>query len=104
MLAPRGTTITQNGYIREYDSSSIVYKTLVLDDIRPTNPHFTEIKIGGKGYFFREEIVFSQINIPENYSRQISSLLTNEPVEIPGDPVLFRIWQLEYIEKGLRDY
>lgn len=35
---------------------------------------------------------------------KIDRLLASEPSEIPDDPLLFRIWQLEYIERGLREY
>ena len=35
---------------------------------------------------------------------KIDRLLATEPTEIPDDPLLFRIWQLEYIENGLREY
>jgi len=34
----------------------------------------------------------------------IDALVKNEPETIPENDLLFRIWQMEYIEKGLREY
>ena len=34
----------------------------------------------------------------------IENLLTNEPNNIPQSDFLFKIWQMEYIENGLREY
>jgi hypothetical protein len=35
---------------------------------------------------------------------EVEQLLQNEPDEIPADELLFKIWQFEYIEKGLREF
>ncbi len=46
--------------------------------------------------------VFDQLNLAIEDKKRIDELLENEPDIPPADDLLFKIWQLEYIEKGLR--
>jgi hypothetical protein len=48
--------------------------------------------------------VLNTVAIDSAIKDKIDRLLAAEPREIPDDPLLFRIWQLEYIEAGLREY
>jgi len=97
-------TITQNGYIREYSGDSILYKTIRLTNNRNDMPNLNELALNGNKYFYSAETVLKETNLPVNYREKIQQLFTREPKKIPEDPLLFKIWQLEYIENGLRSY
>lgn len=95
--------ITQNGYIRECTDQSLVYKTIKLSKkFTNTNSH-QQIELNGGKYFFSESVVFSE-DIPSLYKSELEVLFKHEPNNVPIDPFLFKVWQFEYIEHGLRAY
>ncbi len=104
MLAPKEAMITQNGYIRELDSNSITYKALKLYQDNSHQMNLKTVDIHGKQYYYDEKIVLNRKDLTQSDIQQINQLIKKEPNEIPNDPLLFNIWQLEYIEKGLRNY
>ncbi len=96
--------ITANGYIRQWLDETIGYDSIRIYDKKPDRQNTQELKLNHKNYFYTRESVLNPVEIPSSSKNEIESLLNNEPVEIPEDPLLFRIWQLEYIERGLREY
>ncbi|MBN1951708.1 MAG: radical SAM protein [Bacteroidales bacterium] len=100
-IAP-GSTITNNGYLREYDGDSISYQMIKLFNQPDKLPGALPVDVEGKKYFYSLIRVFSKNNLSAEYQNQINKLLENEPDVPPGDPLLFKIWQYEYIETGLR--
>lgn len=103
-LTSPNAMITENGYLREFTDNSIVYKNLRLYDSIKNQMSLKNILIDNKQYYYNEIIVLKEDNLYDQYIKSISELIQKEPHEIPSDPLLFKIWQLEYIEKGLRNY
>jgi len=103
-LASPDSKISENGYVRDFVNDSVFYNALKLTDINPVQNNHRKIKIGNKEYYYRYERVFAETNLSEDCTEKINNLINSEPDEIPTDPLLFKIWQLEFIEKGLRDY
>jgi pyruvate formate-lyase activating enzyme-like uncharacterized protein len=104
ILAHPGDVVSENGFIRVADQSGIQYKKITLTDVSPEKNSFEEFKLENKSYFFKKETVLNKMNLSEEEMKEIEELLKQSPETIPGDPLLFKIWQLEYIEKGLREY
>jgi hypothetical protein len=52
----------------------------------------------------KSETAMKNQNLDSVLKTQVEKLIESEPIEIPEDEMLFRIWQMEYIEKGLREY
>ncbi|MEZ5069918.1 MAG: radical SAM protein [Bacteroidales bacterium] len=103
---PSGGVLTSNGYLR-YDEGS---------DLR-----YTAFRVGGKGApvypsdrvwemplsipsALIETRVFDLRGLTPVQRREVDRMLEVEPSVPPSDPLLFRIWQLEYVEQGLREY
>lgn len=103
-LAGPDEVITEKGFIREFDSESIGYKAMVISDntVPPTNS--TPLKLEFKTYHFKKETAFKTETIDEEQKSEVANFLEKQPDEIPDDPLLFKIWQMERIEKGLREY
>lgn len=95
--------ISQNGYIREVDGDSISYKTIKLlnDSTDLKNANWT--KINKKVFPYILYTVFTEGNLTTELQKSIQNLMSFEPNTPPEDPLLFKIWQHEYIESGLRD-
>jgi len=96
--------ITANGYIRQSVDETIGYDSIRIYDKNPDRQNTEELKLNHKNYFYTRQSVLNPVEIPTSSKNEIESLLKNEPDEIPEDSLLFRIWQLEYIERGLREY
>ena len=96
------SSVTENGYIREYRGSSICYYTVKLFSNSEQLSNLSTVNIDGKIYTFSIAKVFDQLNLAIEDKKRIDELLENEPDIPPADDLLFKIWQLEYIEKGLR--
>lgn len=103
-LASNTTTITQSGYLREYSGDSISYKTIKLYEQKPEHVDFKKLILPEKIYYYTETILLNKTNLSSEYIERINQIIENEPHEIPSDPLLFKVWQLEYIENSLRDY
>lgn len=95
--------ITENGYIREYTGDTISYKTVLLSNAASNFQKLSKIEFEGKKYFYNIVTVFHQ-KIPLHDQSEIQKLLETEPADIPHNSFLFKVWQYEYIEKGIRDY
>uniref|UniRef100_UPI003217512E radical SAM protein n=1 Tax=uncultured Draconibacterium sp. TaxID=1573823 RepID=UPI003217512E len=103
-LAGPEEIISSKGYIQEFNNDSIAYKTISLRDTTLNSNNYSELKLDHKTYFLSKETVLKKIELDSQAKSHVNSLLLKEPDEIPSDPLLFNIWQCEYIEKGLREY
>ena len=102
-LAAPDETITDKGFIRKYNDNTISYKALVLSDQNNTSAKTEEINLPHKKLFVKTENAMAQVLLQPKEKAEVDELLTKEPEKIPTDPLLFNIWQMEYIEKGLRE-
>ncbi|MBN1117075.1 MAG: radical SAM protein [Bacteroidales bacterium] len=91
--------ITQKGYIREQNQREINYYSVKLDDIENSSPNSSELALIHKAYAFNKTLIKKISTNPE-----ITCLIQTEPEVIPENDEIFDIWNLEYIEYGLRDY
>lgn len=96
--------ITEKGFLREYNGLQITYKAFVISEKGTANSNTVEIRLADKSCFIKTETVLSVTVENQEQKKKLDDLLHNEPEMIPADDFLFRIWQMEYIEKGLRDY
>ncbi len=92
-------TITDAGYVREYTGESISYKLIKLV------PNAT---VGGaqadSPYLYEEYDILKEDKLTKTMQQSIDKLLAKVPEVPPANSLLFRIWQCEYIESGLRAY
>ncbi|MFB6317781.1 radical SAM protein [Saccharicrinis sp. FJH54] len=97
--------LTEKGNIRRMGEEEVHYSSLFLGDGNDA-PMADQNKLilAHKTYVVSESPVVKPVKFMEHQKPEIVKLITEEPPEIPDDPVLFRIWQNEYIEKNLRDY
>lgn len=98
------SVITENGYIREYDGNSIVYKSIKLLKKSSDSIDEINIEIEGTNYSYKIIKLLSEQNLSVEDKKLVDELLTHEPKTPPADLLLFQIWQYEYIESGLRDF
>ncbi|WP_346860382.1 radical SAM protein [uncultured Draconibacterium sp.] len=103
-LALPDDVITENGYIRKHSADSIGYDSIRIYDQKPGQQSAEELQLTRKNYFFTRQPVVSQQTVPEQMKNEIGGLLQNEPIEAPEDSLLFKIWQMEHIERGIREY
>ena len=96
-------SITENGYIRQFKGDSISYRTISLSNSANNSQKLSKIELEGREYFYTIVTVYHQ-NIPLKDQSNIQKLIETEPTNIPHNPLLFEVWQYEYIEKGLREY
>jgi pyruvate formate-lyase activating enzyme-like uncharacterized protein len=101
-LAPAGTVITEKGFLRDYNENSIEYKTIALYEDKIAGSE--ELHLPHKTCYFKTETARNNIKLNAETKAATHKLLRAEPESIPTDDLLFRIWQMEYIEKGLREY
>lgn len=112
-------SVTQNGFLRKIypvhtgemstltlqndESSTISYRAIHIFDNLMKHISETSIEIGGKKYYVvskdRGDFTICKDNFEE-----FMRLVKQQGKYIPNDMILFKIWQLEYIEYGWRDY
>lgn len=95
--------ISENGFIRNFEKNSISYSTIRISD-KKNHANEKIIDIDGHQFYFKEEAVFCEKNLSADICMKLDALLNNEPGQMPEDPLLFKVWQHEYMEKGLREY
>lgn len=103
-LAAHGLAITEKGFIREFSENSIGYQALTISENKPVRIPFTELQLPHKTCFVKTEPALKNQLLDSQSKINVEKLIRNEPDEIPENDLLFRIWQMEYIEKGLREY
>lgn len=95
--------VTENGYIREYTSDVLSYSSLKLVGATQEQCALLDIEVPLQDTTPRKLLLFKEC-IPEALKDQVAEIIRSEPDLIPTHPLLFSIWQMEYIERGLRDY
>lgn len=103
-LAESNEIITEKGFIRELNKESISYKTITISDEEKRMANASVLQLQHKSYYFKKETVLNPILFNKKLAPEFKGILNSEPNKIPEDPALFKIWQMEYIEKGLREY
>jgi len=103
-LAAPGVKITEKGYIRNFVEDSIDYKAVVISEKNSGNKSMQELKLKHKSYDYKTENAFKSNILNEIQKKEVEKITETEPEKIPSDELLFKIWQMEYIEKGLREY
>ena len=95
--------LTENGFLREFDGNTLSYKSLKLFNKSLGSVDESIIDIEETAHSYKIVNQHTENNLSEEDANSIIKLIDNEPDEIPNDPFLFKIWQYEYIENGLRD-
>ncbi len=95
-------SITDNGYVRDCKEEKIIYNTVLINDGTNNFGCGPDFDTGNYLYNMRIKQVFNK-TIPPDYKSKVEKLIASEPGSIPHDPLLFGIWQHEYIESGLRE-
>lgn len=102
-LAP-GEQLTEKGFIREESGSLISYKTIRLTD-NPENGFYEGLlQLQHKKYYYRKEPAMKPVQVDDELKTGIEAIRNDPGAPIPEDSVLFKIWQMEKIESGLREY
>jgi hypothetical protein len=95
--------ITEKGMIREFNEKTLSYKAIVISD-KEVNTNHSVLQLQHKTYFIKHETAIEKIELDENQQSNVKIFLTDNSESIPNDPLLFKIWQMERIEKGFRSY
>ncbi len=103
-LSGENEIVTEKGMIREFSGEKIGYKAMVISDKETFDPGITKLQLQHKTYYTRREIGLDNIFLNTDQKNVLPEFLANAPDSIPVDPFLFKIWQMEKIEKGLREY
>ncbi len=103
-LATPGQLITEKGFIRDYNGNGIGYNALVISEKETSGNGCIKLELPHKTCFVKAETAMPLQQLDSEMKKKVDELLQNEPNEIPADDFLFRIWQMEYIERGLREY
>ena len=103
-LASAEDEITDNGYIREKTGQGFQYKKITVTDTTPNGKDFNELLLENKSYFYKKEPVLQKSNLTGDEIQSIDKLIKNNSSDIPEIPLLFKVWQFENIENGLREY
>ncbi len=96
--------ITAAGYVREFIGNTLSYKLVKLVPFSTNMGSCQLISLDGNSYHLEEFIVYKEESLTADMRKQVEELLSKEPEEAPVESWLFRIWQYEYIEQGLRAY
>ncbi len=97
-------TITNNGYIREFENNSIKYSRIRILEDNDLSQNHPLINNNISGYRYDLETVFHEKFLPQSHNNAIKELIKTESSTPPSDAFLFKIWQYEFIESGLRAY
>ena len=103
-LANPDDEISENGFIREHVGNRFIYRKITLKDSETTENGFEELTLKNKSYKLKKEVAFQTEELSEEKQHLIQQFIQNPSTDIPADQLLFKIWQKESIEKGLREY
>jgi uncharacterized protein len=101
-LKKEKSIVTERGFIRSRDENTIGYKALVVS--HKNDGEGIEVNLPHLKCYINTETAMKNQAVDPALITQLEEILNGEPEQIPENPFLFRIWQMEYIEKGLRDY
>ncbi len=95
--------ITENGYIRKYDKTSLNYEGILLTDgDNAPLQNADSLTLHKKAYKVTRASAIMEIPINAINQKPIEALFAGSSENIPTDETLFKIWQHEFIEEGLR--
>ncbi len=94
-------SITQNGYLRRRSDQGLAYDTYNITDSCEEGDALT---LNHKKYALAKKQVMPMLKLTKEQKVALEMLLHDEPAVPPSSDFLFRLWQREYIERGLRDY
>ena len=103
-LASPNERITEKGFIREFNENTIGYKAMVIFDKEPARINAKELLLKHKNYDYKSETALKPIVVDDQSKADINEFLQKNSSEIPGEELIFKIWQMEKIENGLREY
>ncbi len=103
-LAAPNEIITEKGFIREVTENTIGYKAVVIFDKDATERNAKELTLQHKSYNFKTETALKPVKLDDGSKISVDEFLQKNTPEIPYDETLFKIWQMEKIESGLREY
>ena len=103
-LATPNEIITEKGFIREQAENKISYKARVIFDKDSSRINATDLALRYKTYHLKSETALKPVELDDVLKNNVDEFLQNNSEEIPKDDLLFKIWQMEKIEKGLREY
>ena len=103
-IASPNDFITENGFIREKTDNKIIYRKLSLTDCSTNTREQEILTLKNKNYQIKKEVVLQKDNLSVEEKELVEKLIENPATEVPENPLLFKIWQMEYIENGLREY
>jgi pyruvate formate-lyase activating enzyme-like uncharacterized protein len=101
-LALPDDQITKKGFIREYHNNQLAYKSFRLSDTVSAQSKL--LLLPHKNIYFETQYNLSPVLISPDYRARVEKLIEEAPGEMPEDALLFKIWQMEHVEKGLRRY
>lgn len=104
VLAKKNEVITEKGMIREFDGDKIKYKAIVISDNETPSNDQSILQLQHKTYFTRRETGVEITSLNSAQKSSILNYLEQDSDDIPDDPGLFKIWQMEKLENGLREY
>lgn len=103
-ITPDKTSISEQGYIRQFDGNRLRYLKMKIADSQSANNFESPLQLAEKKYFVSEQELFAHTAANASERESIERLLLREPEVAPAEQYLFDIWKHEYIEKGIRDY
>lgn len=102
-IASQDEMITENGYIRKYDNTSLNYEGILLTDGDNSPLQSADsIKLINKAYTVTRASSAMEIPINADNQAPVEALFSCTDHCVPKDKTLFKIWQHEFIEEGLR--
>lgn len=103
-LAHEDDEITQKGYIRKINKESLSYYSMRIADSEKLAENAKILELKNKKYQFNTELLHKQLISDEIEYQQFSTFIAKQPISIPTESDLFKLWNYEYIEKDLREY
>lgn len=96
-------SITEKGYIRQFNGSELTYQGVLLNDAPTDENDERELQLKHKTYYIKDALACQPIKLLNGAREGIEQLMQNTSGKVPEDAELFKIWQHECIEKGLRE-
>jgi hypothetical protein len=98
--------LTEKGFIRQIEKNRLSYFWCKLEEEQGRGSHSTKglFSLGSKHIKITRHQAVPDIVLSDEELSAFYNLIHENPRHIPGQSLLFKIWQMEYIERGLRDY
>jgi len=96
--------VTEQGYLRAGRGAEIAYEAFRIADAGKLPDPSSTLSLRYKSFDVEKYRSFAWSPAGDAEKDSYTRLLRTDPGIPPGDDKLFRIWQHEYIESGLREY